>query len=101
MGGAVLDEPLSRLLAARASRVALRAGPQADGGEPRATGAGAIDAVLEIRSDIGIDKSIRDLGGEDDLLPVLVEDATADPVNFSNPRPVDPAALESLYRAAW
>ncbi len=66
-----------------------------------ATGAGAIDAVVELRSDIGIDRSISDLGGEDDLLPVLVEDATADPVNFSNPRPVDPGALEAMYRAAW
>ena len=66
-----------------------------------ATGTGAIDAVLRLRSDIGIDRSISDLGGEDDLLPVLVEDATADPVNFTNPRPVDPAALEALYRAAW
>lgn len=66
-----------------------------------ATGAGAIDAVLQIRSDIGIDRSISDLGGKDDLLPVLVEDATADPVNFTNPRPVDPGALEALYRAAW
>ena len=66
-----------------------------------ATGAGAIDAALALRSDIGIDKSISDLGGEDDLLPVLVEDALADPVNFTNARPVDPAALEALYRAAW
>ena len=49
----------------------------------------------------GIDRSISDLGGADDLLPVLVEDATADPVNFSNPRPVDPASLEAMYRAAW
>ena len=66
-----------------------------------ATGAGAIDAVLQIRSDIGIDRSISDLGAGDDLLAVLVEDAAADPVNFTNPRPVDPAALEALYRAAW
>ena len=66
-----------------------------------ATGTGAIDAALQLRSDIGIDRSIRDLGGEDDLLPVLVEDATADPVNFTNPRPVTPDALEQLYRAAW
>lgn len=66
-----------------------------------ATGAAAIDAVLAIRSDIGIDRSISDLGGTDDLLAVLVEDATADPVNFTNPRPVDPTALEALYRAAW
>ena len=65
------------------------------------TGSAAIDAVIQLRSDIGIDRSISDLGGEDDLLPVLIEDAAADPVNFTNPRPVDPAALEKLYRAAW
>ncbi|MEO1016026.1 MAG: iron-containing alcohol dehydrogenase [Pseudomonadota bacterium] len=65
------------------------------------SGTVAIDAVLKLRSDIGIDRSIRDLGGEDDLLPTLVEDATADLINAFNPRPVDPAALESLYRAAW
>lgn len=66
-----------------------------------ATGAGAIDAVVRLRSDIGIDKSIRDLGGEDGLLPVLVEDALADPVNFSNPVPADAAAFETMYQAAW
>jgi len=66
-----------------------------------ATAAAAIDAVLAIRSDIGIDRSISDLGGTDELLAVLVEDAAADPVNFTNPRPVDPSALEALYRAAW
>lgn len=67
----------------------------------QATGTAAIDEVLKLRSDIGIDKSIRDLGGEDDLLPVLIEDAIADPINGYNPRPVDPESLESLYRAAW
>ncbi|MGK0338961.1 MAG: alcohol dehydrogenase [Candidatus Azotimanducaceae bacterium] len=66
-----------------------------------ATGTGAIDAVIQIRSDIGIEKSIRDLGGDDDLFAVLVEDAVADPVNFSNPVPVNPEAIEKLYRAAW
>ena len=66
-----------------------------------ATGAAAIDAVLQLRSDIGIDRSISDLGGEDDLLAVLIEAAAADPVNFTNPKPVDPEAIEKLYRAAW
>ena len=66
-----------------------------------ATGAAAIDAVIQIRSDIGIDKSISDLGGDDDLLPVLVEDALADPVNLTNPRPVDADAFEAMYKAAW
>jgi alcohol dehydrogenase class IV len=66
-----------------------------------ATGSGAIDAVVQLRADIGIDKSIRDLGAEDDLLNVLVQDAVADPVNFSNPIPVDAEAIEKMYKAAW
>ena len=66
-----------------------------------ATGAGAIDAVLQLRSDIGIDRSITDLGGEGDLLSVLLEDAMADPVNMTNPRPVDQAGFEAMYSAAW
>jgi alcohol dehydrogenase class IV len=57
--------------------------------------------VVQLRADIGIDKSIRDLGGEDDLLNVLVQDAVADPVNFSNPIPVDAEAIEKMYKAAW
>ena len=66
-----------------------------------ATGAGAIDAVVQLRSDIGIDRSITDLGGEGDLLSVLLEDAMADPVNMTNPRPVDQAGFETMYNAAW
>ena len=66
-----------------------------------ATGAGAIDAVLQLRADIGIDRSITDLGGEGDLLSVLLEDAMADPVNMTNPRPVDQEGFEAMYNAAW
>lgn len=66
-----------------------------------ATGTTGIDAVIRLRSDIGIDRSIRDLGGEDDLLPTLVKDAAADPINGFNPRLADEAAYEALYRAAW
>ena len=66
-----------------------------------ATGAGAIEAVLQLRSDIDIDRSITDLGGEGNLLSVLVEDAMADPVNMTNPRPVDQTGFETMYNAAW
>ena len=66
-----------------------------------ATGSGAIDAVLELRSDIGIDRSITDLGGEGNLLNILLEDAMADPVNRTNPRTVDQAGFEAMYNAAW
>ena len=66
-----------------------------------ATGAGAIDAVLKLRSDIGIDRSITDLGGEGNLLNILLEDAMADPVNRTNPRSVDQEGFEMMYNAAW
>ena len=65
-----------------------------------ATGAGAIDSVIRLSSDIGINRSITDLGGESDLLSVLVQDALADPVNRTNPRPVDQAGFEAMYNAA-
>ena len=61
----------------------------------------AIDAVVALRAAIGIERSIRALGGTDDLLPVLVADALADRANLANPRPQDAASFEALYRAAW
>lgn len=61
----------------------------------------AIEQVFTLRSEIGIQRTIRDLGGTDDLLPILVTDAMADTVNLSNPRPLDARAFEELYRAAW
>ena len=64
-------------------------------------GTGAIDAVLKLREDIGIDRSITDLGASDETLDLLVADALADPVNFSNPRPVDEDSVRALYQAAW
>jgi alcohol dehydrogenase len=78
---------------AEVARILMPSGP--------ANGAGAIDAVVQLRSDIGIDRSITDLGGEGDLLSVLLEDAMADPVNMTNPRPVDQAGFETMYNAAW
>lgn len=61
----------------------------------------AVDAVVALRAAIGIERSIRALGGTDDLLPVLVADAGADRSNLANPRTPDAAAFEALYRAAW
>lgn len=69
--------------------------------EGPATGAAAIDAILQLRSDLGLERTIRELGGDEPLFAILVEDAAADFVNRTNPRPVDRPAIESLYRAAW
>ena len=78
---------------AKVARILAPSGP--------ATGAGAIDSVIRLSSDIGINRSITDLGGESDLLSVLVQDALADPVNRTNPRPVDQAGFEAMYNAAF
>ena len=61
----------------------------------------AINEVVALRAAIGIERSIRELGGNDALLPLLVADAQADRANLANPRPLDAAAFEALYRAAW
>jgi alcohol dehydrogenase class IV len=61
----------------------------------------AIAQVVRLRKRLGLEKTIRELGGADDLLPLLVADASADLVNRSNPKPLDEAAFTHLYRSAW
>ncbi len=87
--------------AAKYAKVAEALGAAKPGASVDAQAQAAIDAVVCLREDIGINRSIRDLGGTDDLLALLVGDALADGVNLSNPRPVDAAAIEALYKAAW
>ncbi len=87
--------------AAKYAQVAEALGAGKPGASVEAQAQAAIDAVVALREDIGINRSIRDLGGADDLLALLVGDALADGVNLSNPRPVDAAAIEALYKAAW
>lgn len=60
-----------------------------------------IEAVKQLRADLGLERSIRELGGSDNLLPVLVEDSLADPVNLGNAKALDREAFEGLFRAAW
>ncbi|MFT4934136.1 MAG: alcohol dehydrogenase [Pseudoalteromonas distincta] len=87
--------------AAKYAQVAQAMGAAKPGASIEDQAQAAIDAVVALREDIGISRSIRDLGGTDELLPLLVGDALADGVNLSNARPVDAQAIEALYRAAW
>jgi alcohol dehydrogenase class IV len=64
------------------------------------TAEAAIGAVEALRADIGIARSITDLGGTADMIPQLSEDAAADGVNLSNPRPIGKPDFEALYQAA-
>jgi alcohol dehydrogenase len=86
---------------AKYAEIALALGLGSPTASNEANARAAIDGVIAIREDIGIARSIRALGGIDELLPLLVADAQADRANLSNPRPLDAAAFEALYRAAW
>lgn len=85
----------------RYAEVAAALGVARAGASVEANANAAVDGVIALRADIGIARSIRELGGSDNLLPVLVADALADGVNGTNPRPLDAAAFEGLYKAAW
>jgi alcohol dehydrogenase len=87
--------------AAKYAQVAQAMGVARSGASIEDQARAAIDAVVALREDIGIARSIRDLGGRDELQPLLVGDAMADGVNLSNAKPVDAQAIEALYRAAW
>ncbi|MFP5448011.1 MAG: iron-containing alcohol dehydrogenase family protein [Alphaproteobacteria bacterium] len=87
--------------AAKYAQVAEAMGVAKPGASVEEQARAAIEAVVALREDIGITRSIRDLGGTDELLPLLVGDAMADGVNLSNAKPVDAQAIEALYRAAW
>ncbi|MGX9393959.1 iron-containing alcohol dehydrogenase family protein (plasmid) [Nitrobacteraceae bacterium UC4446_H13] len=70
------------------------------GSKIRTGTAEVVETIMRFREELGLDKSIRDLGGNEDLLPLLVADAAADSVNRTNIRTLDQEAFERLYRAA-
>lgn len=49
----------------------------------------------------GIHKTLRQLGVERDMIPRLAQEAASQWTARFNPIPVDAAALERVYRAAW
>ncbi len=62
----------------------------------------AIEAVENLRHEIGIPERIRDLGGREEQLPVFAEKAFAlDRLKGVNPREVSLADLEQILRDAY
>ncbi len=57
-------------------------------------------ALLELRRTTGIPHTLAEVGLRSDRLAELARMAERDPTAASNPRPVDAAALERLYRLA-
>jgi alcohol dehydrogenase len=58
------------------------------------------DRVRAIGDELGVPRSLAELGVRPDNVPTLAENALADACLATNPRPVSRADLAALFRAA-
>ncbi|MBX3128505.1 MAG: iron-containing alcohol dehydrogenase [Polyangiaceae bacterium] len=72
----------------------------AEGGSTEARVEAALGRVRSLSRDVGTDRPLRELGVSDALIPTLAEDALADPLILTTPRPATQADVEALYRQA-
>ena len=83
-------------------RIAAFLGDKVDGLSVDEAAHAAIEAVENLRREIGIPDRIRDLGGREEQLPVFAEKAFAlDRLKGVNPREVSLADLEQILRDAY
>jgi choline dehydrogenase len=60
----------------------------------------AVDYVHQLTADVGI-RGMQELGFSEDEIPMLADKAFADPQTIGNPRDVDAAAYQKIYRRAF
>ncbi|MCC5953228.1 MAG: iron-containing alcohol dehydrogenase [Acidimicrobiia bacterium] len=82
------------------ARVARAMGAGTEGGDAAGGTEAAIEAVRRLSERVGTARSVADLGGDESLVEVLVEDALADPVILTTPRPPSRQDVRDLYLAA-
>jgi alcohol dehydrogenase class IV len=75
--------------------------PQPVEGTPRRRAERAVEAVRELIADIGLPTRLRDAGVTEALIPALAKNAMVDLNWMTNPRAIDEAAMEALYRQAY
>lgn len=61
---------------------------------------GVLSWIMELRARIGIPDSLADLGVGADAVEAMAVDAAVDPTAATNPRPIDAAICQELYRQA-
>jgi alcohol dehydrogenase len=62
----------------------------------------AVEAVARLSRDVGLPARLRDVGVSEALIPEMARYAYGVDLNWwTNPRPVDEAAMAQIYRAAW
>ena len=60
----------------------------------------AIKAIADLSIQVGTARSIREMGGSEKDIPVLVEQALTDLSGLTNPRPATREAVTNMYMAA-
>jgi alcohol dehydrogenase class IV len=71
-------------------------------GSLRARAEQAVEAVRQLSQDVGLPTGLRDVGVTEELIPAMAKHAYTVDLNWwTNPRSVNEAVMEQLYRAAF
>jgi len=84
----------------RYARIATGLGVDVHGLSPLEAALAGVDEVYRLTDDVGI-PSMEELGFSEDEIPMLAGIAYEDPQTIGNPREVDPAGYEEIYRNAF
>jgi len=84
----------------RYARIARGLGVDTSGGDTLDAAMACADEVYRLTDDVGI-PTMEELGFSEDEIPMLARIAFEDPQTIGNPREVDVAAYEEIYRTAF
>jgi choline dehydrogenase len=84
----------------RYARIAVALGATTDGLEPLEAALAGIEALDRLTDEVGI-PTMEELGFSEDEIPLLARIAYEDPQTVGNPREVDVAGYEEIYRNAF
>jgi choline dehydrogenase len=84
----------------RYARIAQALGVETGGMDPVEAAAAGVDELYRLTDDVGI-PTMEELGFSEDEIPMLARIAFEDPQTIGNPRDVDVAGYEEIYRNAF
>jgi choline dehydrogenase len=84
----------------RYARIAVALGVRSDGMTPPEAALAGVEELYRLTDDVGI-PTMEELGFARDEIPMLVQIALDDPQTLGNPREVDAAGYEEIYRNAF
>jgi choline dehydrogenase len=84
----------------RYARIAVALGVNTGGMEPLEAAQAGVEALYRLTDEVGI-PTMEKLGFSEDEIPMLARIAYEDPQTIGNPREVDVAGYEEIYRNAF